>query len=177
MEARVDIESYIRDINDFPKPGIVFKDITPLLANPQLFAHVVDRLAAFTSQGESDVVLAPESRGFLLASAVADKLGRPLVVVRKPGKLPYKTVTYSYQLEYGSDTLAIHEDALRKGQRVMIIDDVLATGGTVEACAKLAEKLGGVVSGASFVIELSFLHGRDRLKPYKINALIDYTSE
>ncbi len=173
----MELKDIIRDVRDFPKAGIVFKDITPLLASPQLFAHVVDRLAAFTSQRESDVVLAPESRGFLFGAAVAYKLGLPLVVVRKPGKLPYKTVTYSYDLEYGSDTLAIHEDAIRKGARVMIIDDVLATGGTVEACAKLIEKLGGVVSGASFVIELSFLKGRERLKPYKVNALIDYQSE
>jgi adenine phosphoribosyltransferase len=173
----MELRDLIRDVKDFPKPGIVFKDITPLLAHPQVFEHVVDRLAAFVQQVETDVILAPESRGFLFASAVAYKTALPLVIVRKPGKLPYKTVTYSYALEYGTDTLAIHEDALRKGQRVMIIDDVLATGGTVEACAKLVEKLGGVVSGASFVIELSFLPGRERLKPIKVNALIDYPSE
>ena len=172
-----DLGRFIRDVPDFPKKGIVFKDITPLLASPQVYGHVVDRLAAFAQQRESDVVLAPESRGFLFAAAVAYKLGLPLVVVRKPGKLPYRTVSYSYELEYGTDTLTIHEDAIRKGQRVMVIDDVLATGGTAEACAKLVEKLGGVVSCFAFVAELSFLKGRERLKAYKVNALIDYKTE
>ncbi len=173
----MELKDFVRDVKDFPKPGIVFKDITPILANPQIFSYIVERLAAFAQQRESDVILAAEARGFLFGAAIAYHAGLPLVVVRKPGKLPYKTVATTYQLEYGSDTLQIHEDAIRKGQRVMIIDDVLATGGTVEACAALVEKLGGVVSGAGFVIELSFLKGRDRLKKYKVQSLIDYASE
>ena len=173
----MELKDFIRDVKDFPKPGIVFKDITPLLASPQVFAYVVDRLAAFTAQRESDVILAADSRGFLFGAAVAYHLGLPLVIVRKPGKLPYKTVSHTYQLEYGTDTLHLHEDAVRKGQRVMIIDDLLATGGTVEACAKLVEKLGGIVSGAGFVIELSFLKGREKLKDYKVFSIIDYTTE
>jgi adenine phosphoribosyltransferase len=173
----MELRDFIRDVKDFPKPGIVFKDITPLLANPQLFAYAVDRLASFASRSEADAVLAAEARGYLFGAAVAYRLELPLVIVRKPGKLPYRTVSYTYELEYGADTLQIHEDAIKKGQRVCLIDDLLATGGTVEACAKLVEKLGGVVAGCAFLIELSFLRGRDRLKDYKIFSLIDYKSE
>jgi len=173
----LELRDIVRDVKDFPKPGIVFKDITPLLANPQLFAYVVDRLADFTQQKESDVVLAAEARGYLFGAAVAYKLGLPLVIVRKPGKLPYKTISHTYELEYGTDTLEIHEDAIRKGQRVMLVDDLLATGGTVEACAELVEKLGGVVAGCAFFIELSFLKGRQKLKDYEIFSLVDFESE
>ncbi|KPJ55677.1 MAG: adenine phosphoribosyltransferase [Planctomycetes bacterium DG_58] len=173
----MDLKDIIRNIPDFPKPGVVFRDITPLLANPQLFAYAVDRLAAFTQQNESDVVLAAEARGYLFGAAVAYKLGLPLVIVRKPGKLPHKTVSHTYELEYGTDTLEIHEDAIRKGQRVMLVDDLLATGGTIEACAKLVEKLGGVVAGCAFVIELSFLKGREKLTDYAVFSIIDYESE
>ena len=176
-EDEVELKDIIRDVKDFPKPGIVFKDITPLLANPQLFAYAVDRLAAFTRQNESDVVLAAEARGYLFGAAVAYKLGLPLVIVRKPGKLPHKTVSHTYELEYGTDTLEIHEDAIRKGQRVMLVDDLLATGGTIEACAKLVEKSGGVVAGCAFVIELSFLKGRQKIEEYEVFSIIDYESE
>ena len=172
----MELKDIIRDVKDFPKPGIVFKDITPLLANPQLFGYVIERLSAFTSQRESDMVLAAESRGFLFGAAVAYRLGLPLAVVRKPGKLPYETVSHAYDLEYGTDTLEIHKDAIRKGQRVMVIDDLIATGGTLEACAKLVEKLGGIVAGCACVIELSFLKGRERLKDYKVFSIIDYKS-
>lgn len=176
-ENEVELKDVIRDVKDFPKPGIVFKDITPLLANPQLFAYAVDRLAAFTQQNESDVVLAAEARGYVFGAAVAYKLGLPLVIVRKPGKLPYKTVSHTYELEYGTDTLEIHDDAITKGQRVMLVDDLLATGGTTEACVRLVEKLGGVVAGCAFVIELSFLNGREKLKDYKVFSIIEYESE
>jgi len=173
----IDLRSFVRDIPDFPKPGILFKDITPLLANPPLFAYAVDRLARFTAQSETDVVLAAEARGFTFGAAVAYATGLPLVIVRKPGKLPHQTVSHTYDLEYGTDTLQIHSDAIRKGQRVTIIDDLLATGGTVEACAKLVEQLGGVVAACAFVIELSFLKGRDKLKDYRVFSLIDYDTE
>ena len=173
----MNLKDVIRDVKDFPKPGVVFKDITPLLAWPGLFAYAVDRLADFTRQKESDVVLAVEARGYLFGAAVAYKLALPLVIVRKPGKLPHKTISHTYELEYGTDTLEIHEDAIRKGQRVMLLDDLLATGGTIEACAKLVEKLGGVVAGCAFVIELSFLKGRKRLKNYDVFRIIEFESE
>lgn len=177
MEVTVELRDIIRDVKDFPKPGIVFKDITPLLANPLLFARAVDELAEFTRRSEADVVLAAEARGYLFGAAIAYKLGLPLVIVRKPGKLPHKTISHTYELEYGTDTLEIHVDAIKKGRRVMLVDDLLATGGTTEACAKLVEKLGGVVAGCAFVIELSFLNGRDKLKDYKVFSIIDYESE
>lgn len=173
----MDLKDVIRDVKDFPKPGIVFKDITPLLADPALFACAVDRLAAFTAENKSDIVLAAEARGYLFGAAVAYKLALPLVIVRKPGKLPHRTTSHTYELEYGTDTLEIHVDAIGTGQRVMLVDDLLATGGTVEACAKLVEKLGGVVAGCAFVIELSFLKGRQRLKDYKVFSIIDYENE
>jgi adenine phosphoribosyltransferase len=173
----VELKDIIRDVKDFPKPGIVFKDITPLLAKPDLFGYAVDRLADFARRHETDVVLAAEARGYLFGAAVAYKLGLPLVIVRKPGKLPYETISHTYDLEYGTDTLEIHKDAVRKGQRVMLMDDVLATGGTMEACAKLVQKLGGVVAGCASVIELSFLKGRERLKDYEVFSIIDYKTE
>jgi adenine phosphoribosyltransferase len=173
----VELKDIIRDVKDFPKPGIVFKDITPLLTKPDLFGYAVDRLADFVMRHETDVVLAAEARGFIFGAAVAYKMGLPLVIVRKPGKLPYETVSHTSNLEYGTDTLQIHKDAVRKGQRVMMMDDVLATGGTMEACAKLVQKLGGVVAGCACVIELSFLKGRERLKDYEVFSIIDYKSE
>ena len=173
----MELKDVIRDVKDFPKPGIVFKDITPLLLRPELFAYAFDRLADFTRQKETDVVLAAEARGYLFGSAVAYKLALPLVIVRKTGKLPHKKISHTYELEYGTDTLEIHEDAVRKGQRVMLVDDLLATGGTIQACARLVEKLGGVVAGCAFVIELSFLKGRERLEGYDVFRIIDFDSE
>lgn len=170
----MELKDIIRDVKDFPKPGIVFKDITPLLAHPELFAYAVDKLADFARRNETDVVLAVEARGYVFGAAVAYKLALPLVIVRKPGKLPHETISHTYDLEYGTDTLEIHKDSIRKGQRVMLVDDLLATGGTMEACAKLVKKLGGVVAGCAFVIELSFLKGRQRLKDYKVFSIIDY---
>ena len=173
----MELKDILRTVPDFPKPGINFIDITPLLATPQLFSTTVDRLAAFTQQQQTDLILAAEARGYLFGAAVAYRTRLPLAIVRKPGKLPHATIAHTYDLEYGTDTLELHEDAVTKGQRVMIVDDLLATGGTVEACAKLVEQLGGVVAGCAFVIELSFLAGREKLKDYEVLSLIDYDSE
>ena len=173
----MDLKPIIRDVVDFPKPGIVFKDITPLLANPEAFKYAVDRMTEFARKQKTEAVLAAEARGYLFGPGIACNLGVPLLIVRKAGKLPHKTIAHTYVLEYGTDTLEIHEDSIEKGRRVLLVDDLLATGGTIEACAKLVEKLGGVVAGCAFVIELSFLHGRDKLKGYDIFTMIDYEGE
>jgi adenine phosphoribosyltransferase len=175
-----DIESLrraIRDIQDFPKPGIVFKDITPLLADGPLFAKTVDLLARRYQKQAVDTVLGIESRGFIIGAALAYRLGAGFSVVRKPGKLPYETHSATYDLEYGSDALEIHIDAISTGARVVIADDLIATGGTAAATAQLVEKLGGTVVECAFVIELSFLRGREKLKPYGVYSLIQYDSE
>ena len=170
------IESLIRDVPDFPKPGIIFKDITPILADAKATALIYDALAApYLDSGEQvDLVLGIESRGFIFGTPVAQKLGVGFAPVRKPGKLPWKTVSQSYQLEYGEDTLELHQDAIQPGQRVVIVDDLLATGGTMEAACKLVEVLGGVVAGCSFLIELGFLEGRARLGERPVHSLIKY---
>jgi len=171
------IRRAIRDIPDFPKPGIVFKDITPLLANGPLFAKTINLLAERYREKKIDTVLGIESRGFIIGSALAYRLGAGFSVVRKPGKLPYETHSASYQLEYGSDALEIHIDAISSGARVVIADDLIATGGTAAATAELVAKLGGTVVECAFVIELSFLNGREKLKPYGVYSLIQYDSE
>ena len=171
------IRRAIRDIPDFPKPGIVFKDITPLLANGTLFAKTIDLLAERYQGQAVDTVLGIESRGFIIGAALAYKLGAGFSVVRKPGKLPYETHSASYELEYGSDALEIHIDAISSGARVVIADDLIATGGTAAATARLVGKLGGTVVECAFVIELSFLNGREKLKPYGVYSLIQYDSE
>ena len=167
----------IRDIPDFPKPGIVFKDITPLLANGPLFAKTIDLLAERYREKKIDTVLGIESRGFIIGSALAYRLGAGFSVVRKPGKLPYETHSASYQLEYGSDALEIHIDAISSGARVVIADDLIATGGTAAATAELVAKLGGTVVECAFVIELAFLKGREKLQPYGVYSLLQYDSE
>jgi len=175
-----DIESLrraIRDIPNFPKPGIVFKDITPLLANGPLFKKTIDLLAERYRGQSIDTVLGIESRGFIIGAALAYKLGAGFSVVRKPGKLPFETHRASYELEYGSDSLEIHIDAVSPGARVVIADDLIATGGTAAATAELVGKLGGTVMECAFVIELSFLNGRQKLKPYGVHSLIQYDSE
>ncbi|MCY2923915.1 MAG: adenine phosphoribosyltransferase, partial [Planctomycetota bacterium] len=149
----MNLERFIRNVPDFPKKGIVFKDITTLVGHAGALRETIAQLAAPFAKAGIDKVVGIESRGFIFGAAVAVKLGAGFVPVRKPGKLPAKTISKSYQLEYGSNTVELHADAIAKGQKVLVIDDVLATGGTVEACAKLVEKLGGVVSGATFVIE------------------------
>ena len=173
----MDLASYIRDVPDFPKPGIVFKDITPLLADPAALRAAVDALAACVAPLEPDIVLGAESRGFILGPALAIRLGVGFAIARKPGKLPWKTVTASYALEYGEDSLELHEDAIVRDMRVLVHDDLLATGGTARATCDLAEAIGGTVVGCAFLIELAFLGGRDRLAPYPVESLISYSSE
>ncbi len=171
------LKQYIRNVVDFPKPGIMFRDITPLLANPLAFGEVIDRFAEEFASAKPTAILAAESRGFIFAAPLALRLGASFVPVRKPGKLPHKTRQFRYDLEYGSDTLEMHIDALEPGSRVLLIDDLLATGGTIEACLRLAELSGAEVVGLGFLIELSFLQGRKRLQPHRIVSLIDYDSE
>ena len=169
----VDLQRYIRDIPDFPKPGIMFKDITPLLADSVAFHATVDRFVE-RYRGRADVVLGIESRGFIIGSAVAYGLGTGLAVVRKPGKLPHQTYAARYELEYGSDALEIHHDAVGAGNRVVVIDDLLATGGTASAAVALVDRCGGQVIGCAFVIELAFLNGRTRLDGHEVFSLIRY---
>jgi adenine phosphoribosyltransferase len=169
----IDLASLIRDVPDFPKPGIIFKDITPLLANGPALHSTVERLAE-PFRDQVDVVLGIESRGFILGAAVAYALGVGLAIVRKPGKLPAAKQSASYQLEYGSDSLEIHQDALGKGHRVLLVDDLLATGGTAAAACELVKRLHGDLAGCAFLIELSFLNGRELLRPVAVHSLIRY---
>src|SRR5438094_8619637 len=169
----IDLKARIRDIPDFPKPGVVFKDITPLLADGAAFRAMVDGFVE-RYRGRADVVLGIESRGFLIGAAVAYGLGTGIALVRKPGKLPSQTYAASYQLEYGSDTLEIHHDAIGGHHRVLIIDDLLATGGTASAAIELVRRCGGSVVGCGFVIELGFLDGRRRLRDCEVFSLIRY---
>jgi adenine phosphoribosyltransferase len=171
------IRGAIRDIPDFPKPGIVFKDITPLLSNGPLFGKTIDLIAERYRGQKIDTVLGIESRGFIFGSALAYKLGAGFSVVRKPGKLPYETHSASYDLEYGKDTLEIHIDAVAPNSRVIIADDLIATGGTAAATAELVSKLGATVVECAFVIELSFLNGREKLKPHGVFSVLQYDSE
>ena len=178
MSDEIDnIRRAIRDIPDFPKPGIVFKDITPLLANGRLFSATIDLLADRYKNEKVDVVLGIESRGFIIGAALAYRLGAGFSVVRKPGKLPYDTHSESYALEYGTDRLEIHVDGLPAHSRVVIADDLIATGGTAAATAALVTRLGGTVVECAFVIELTFLRGREKLKPYRVYSLLQYDSE
>jgi adenine phosphoribosyltransferase len=170
----VDLKAKIRDVPDFPSEGIVFKDIMPLVADPAAFRESIDQLASWAGPRSPDLILGAEARGFIFGGAIAYALGCGFVPARKPGKLPWRTVDATYALEYGNDTLQIHADAVVEGQRVIVLDDVLATGGTAKAKIELVEQLGGLVVGALFVIELTFLNGRDRLAGYDVHALIQY---
>ncbi len=168
------IRASIRDVPDFPKPGIVFKDITPLLQNAELFKSALERLAGpFQRKGITHVA-SIESRGFIFGAPVAYLLGAGYIPIRKKGKLPYKTLSHTYELEYGTDTLEVHADALTSSSRVLIIDDVLATGGTARATCLLVEQLQAKVAGLSFAIELEFLHGREKLRGYEVTSLLRY---
>jgi len=168
------LEDKIRDVPDFPKKGIVFKDITPLLQDAAAFKHAIDLLTEKYRDKEIDVVVAAEARGFILGAPLAYNLGVGFVPVRKPVKLPAECLTAEYALEYGVDSLQMHRDAIAPGQKVLIIDDLLATGGTVGANVELVEKLGGEVAGIAFLIELTFLNGRGKLKNYEVTSLIQY---
>jgi adenine phosphoribosyltransferase len=167
----------IRDIPNFPKPGVVFKDITPLLGNGRLFKLTIDLLAERYRSRGVDMVLGIESRGFIIGAALAYRLGAGLCIARKPGKLPYETHSATYELEYGSDSLEVHRDGLPPRAKVLVVDDLIATGGTAAAAAHLVSNIGGEVIECAFLIELSFLKGRDKLKPHRVFSLLQYDSE
>ena len=168
------LKSLIREVPDFPKKGILFYDITTLLKDKAGFATLIDQLAEHYVGRSIDLVLGMEARGFIFAPALAYRLNAGFVPVRKPGKLPAECVKFDYALEYGTNTLELHKDAIQKGQRVLIVDDLLATGGTAAATAKLAESLGATIAGLGFVVELDFLKGRDKLKKYEVMSLLRY---
>ncbi|MFO7958825.1 MAG: adenine phosphoribosyltransferase [Candidatus Brocadiia bacterium] len=173
----MDLKGYIRSIRDFPTPGIVFRDITTLCKDPRAMAAAVDALSEPFLGDQIDQVLAAEARGFIFGGAVACRLGAGFIPVRKPGKLPADVVERTYELEYGTDTITVHKDAIEAGDRVLVLDDLLATGGTARACCDLVEELGGEVAACAFLIELSFLPGREKLSDYRVVSLIDYASE
>lgn len=173
----MDLTKYVESIQDFPIEGILFRDITPVMQDGDAFRYACDELIKYAREIGAEVVVGPESRGFIFGCPVAYELNIGFVPVRKPNKLPRKTISYSYDLEYGSNTLEIHEDAIKPGQKVLIIDDLLATGGTTEAAIKLVEKLGGEVVGCAFLIELVDLKGREKLCKYDIKALMQYEGE
>jgi adenine phosphoribosyltransferase len=170
----VDLAAKVRDVPDFPEPGIVFKDIMPLLADPDSLRDAVDRLAEWAEPKKPDLILGAEARGFILGGALAYKLGCGFIAARRPGKLPWKTISASYALEYGENALEVHADSFANGARVLVHDDVLATGGTVKAILDLVEQLGGVVVGVAFLIELEFLNGRQQLEGFDVHSLITY---
>jgi adenine phosphoribosyltransferase len=170
----VDLKAKIRDVPDFPKPGVVFKDIMPLLSDREALRETVERIAEWAAPREPDVVLGAEARGYITGGALACRLGCGFVPARKPGKLPWRTVAVKYALEYGFDQLEVHADSIRPGQRVLVHDDVLATGGTARATVELVEQLGGEVVGLPFIIELAFLNGREQLQGYDVYSLIEY---
>lgn len=170
----LDIKSKIREIQDFPKEGINFKDITTLLKDKDAFKYVVDEMAKQLQDLNIDIIVGPEARGFIMGTPIAYKIGAGFVPVRKPNKLPADTLSYEYDLEYGTDSIEIHKDAIQKGQRVAIVDDLLATGGTVLATTKLIEELGGEVVSINFLMVLSFLDGKELLKNYRVESLLEY---
>jgi adenine phosphoribosyltransferase len=175
--SNIDLKEYIRTIPDFPKPGIKFRDITPLLSEPEVFQEVIDRMVEHFKDKHVDAILSAEARGFIFAAPLALKLEAQFIPIRKPGKLPFDTHSFHYELEYGSDSLEMHTDAIQAGDRVLMVDDLLATGGTIDACIKMAEKAEAVVVGSTFLIELDFLEGRQNLSDYDVFSLIHYGSE
>lgn len=170
----LELRDRIRDVPDFPTEGVVFKDLMPLIADPEYFTETIDRLAEWARPREPALVFGAEARGFIFGSALAYALGAGFIAARKPGKLPRETVEATYQLEYGTDSLQVHRDAVAVGTRVVVVDDVLATGGTARAKCQLVEGLGGVVAGVLFVIELDFLHGREKLFGYDVHSLVHF---
>ena len=173
----MDLKLHIRNVKDFPKPGIMFRDITTLLKNPEAFDFTLSKLLEFTKGKQVTKVVGIESRGFIFGSLLAHKLNCGFIPVRKPGKLPAEKVSISYSLEYGEDKLEMHKDAIQPGDKVLVHDDLLATGGTMNAVCQLIEKLGGEIVQVSFIVELSFLKGRDKLKPYDARSIVDYENE
>jgi adenine phosphoribosyltransferase len=170
----MNLTDYIRDIPNFPKAGILFKDITPLLADPRAFQHAIQLLSTHYEEQGIDAIAAAEARGFIIAAPMALALKLPLIPLRKPGKLPYQTHCYQYDLEYGTAELHVHIDAVRPEARVLVVDDLLATGGTLQAGCHLVEKAGGQVAGCAVLAELTFLHGREKLLPHEVFSLIRY---
>ncbi len=170
----VDLAAKIRDVPDFPRPGIVFKDIMPLIADPEALKQTIDEIADWAEPRKPDIILGAEARGYITGGALACRLACGFVAARKPGKLPWRTVAAKYALEYGFDQLEVHADAISHGQRVLIHDDVLATGGTAKATVELVEQLGGEVVGLPFIIELTFLSGREKLAGYDVFSLLQY---
>ena len=173
----LDLKQYIRSIKDFPKPGIMFRDITPLLSHPIAFRETIKRIVDRFRDSRINVIAAAEARGFIFAAPVALALNAAFVPVRKPGKLPFDKHSFQYELEYGQDTLEMHTDAVKPGDRVLLVDDLLATGGTIEACAQLAERSGAEVVACAFAIELTFLNGRSRLAPRECFSVLEYHDE
>lgn len=172
MNTEIHLENYIRDIVDFPKKGIIFKDITPLLLSPEATQEVISQFVKALGGVKVDKVVGMESRGFFFGTLLAQQLGVGFIPVRKPGKLPFQTISEEYALEYGTDRLEMHADAIKKGENILIHDDVLATGGTAAATCRLVERLGGNIVQLSFLMELSFLHGREKLSNYQVVSLI-----
>jgi adenine phosphoribosyltransferase len=170
----LELKDYIRDVPDFPEPGILFKDITPMLANPQAFGLAIDSLEGLFKDVDFDAIVAVESRGFLFGAPLADRLKKPIIPVRKPGKLPAPTHATEYALEYGTNTMEIHVDGISKNDKVLLLDDLLATGGTLAAAARLVEMSGGIIVGTGVVIELVDLNGRKGLEGYNVKSLIQY---
>jgi len=170
----MDLKSFVTIVPNYPKEGISFKDITTIMDNGEAYKYATDQIVKFAREVGTDIIVGPEARGFIIGCPVAYALEVGFAPVRKPGKLPRETIAVEYDLEYGKDSLTIHKDAIKPGQRVLIVDDLLATGGTVGATVELVEKLGGVVAGCAFLIELSYLNGREKLKGYDIQALITY---
>lgn len=170
----MDLKQFVTIVPDWPKPGIKFKDITTLMDNGEAYRYATDQIVKYAKEKQIDLVVGPEARGFIIGCPVAYSLGVGFAPVRKEGKLPRETIKVNYGLEYGSDVLTIHKDAIKPGQRVLITDDLLATGGTIDATVKLVEELGGVVAGIAFLIELSYLNGREKLEGYDILTLMEY---
>jgi adenine phosphoribosyltransferase len=170
----MDLKQFIAIVPDYPKPGITFKDITPLMNNGEAYKYATDQIVDYAKDKQIDLIVGPEARGFIIGCPVAYSLGIGFAPVRKEGKLPRETVKISYGLEYGSDVLTIHKDAIQPGQRVLITDDLLATGGTIDATIQLVEQLGGVVAGIAFLVELTYLEGRKKLEGYDIMTLMNY---
>ncbi|WP_432204491.1 adenine phosphoribosyltransferase [Cetobacterium somerae] len=170
----MDLKKYVALVEDYPKPGIKFRDITPLMGNGEAYKFATDKVVEFAKEHNIDLVVGPEARGFIFGCPVSYALGVGFAPVRKPGKLPREVIQYAYDLEYGSNVLCMHKDSVKPGQRVLIVDDLLATGGTIEATVKLIEELGGVVAGLAFLIELEDLKGREKLEGYPVLTLMKY---